>query len=58
MKDILRKLWTDEEGATIVEYVLLLAVLALGVIAAIGALRTSVTGKYNATSTAVDTAGS
>ena len=56
MKDILHKLWTDEEGATVVEYVLLVAVLALGLIVAMTTLKGGITNKYGTTSTAVESA--
>ncbi len=56
MKDILHKLWTDEEGATVVEYVLLVAVLALGLIVAMTTLKGGITNKYSDTSTKVESA--
>ncbi len=56
MKDILHKLWTDEEGATVVEYVLLVAVLALGLIIAMTTLKDGITNKYGTTSSAVESA--
>jgi len=46
MKDILVNLWRDEEGATVVEYVLLLALISVIAIVAITQVGTHVNTKF------------
>ena len=46
-------LWADEEGATMVEYALLLALIAVVSIAIITTLGTKVQGTYTKASTAI-----
>lgn len=48
--------WRDESGATVVEYVLLVAVLALGLIVALVALRDGVGLKMMNNSSAIEKA--
>ena len=48
--------WRDESGATVVEYVLLVAVLALGVIVALMALRDGIGMKMMNDSSSIEKA--
>ena len=47
----------DDEGASMAEYVVLLAVIIIGVIAAITTLRTSFTNAMERSATEIDLAG-
>ncbi|WP_084516978.1 Flp family type IVb pilin [Desulfatiglans anilini] len=54
------RLWSflkDEEGVTAIEYGLIAALVAVGIIVALGALGDSLTGIFGDVSTALDTAG-
>ncbi|GEM_PF-2978539 len=51
-----RDFWRDESGATVVEYVLLVAVLALGVIVALMALRDGIGMKMMNDSSSIEKA--
>ena len=48
----------DEEGATMVEYALMLALIAIVFIAAVTFIGTSASNKFNEVGTAVSNAGS
>ncbi len=48
MKNILRKLQRDEDGAALVEYALLVGLIALAAIAAITLVGTDITAFFNA----------
>lgn len=54
MMTMLRKLWKDEEGASAAEYVLILALASLAIIAGATALGTNMDTVLNAAATAVD----
>ncbi len=49
MTKFLSNLWNDESGISSVEYALLLAFVAAGIILAAGALSEAVTGEMNET---------
>jgi len=46
--DLVRKLKTDDEGAALIEYTVLLAILVIAVIATITAVGTWVNGRWSA----------
>ena len=52
------KLANDERGATLVEYILLVALIALAVIAAVSFLGGTMTGKFNNEGSQLSSAGS
>ena len=54
---ILRKLRRDEKGATAIEYGLIAALLAVGLIAALGNLKESLNKTFNKVATDVGSAG-
>lgn len=59
MRDFVHLWWADERGQDLVEYVLIIVFIALGVAAALLALRGSVEGVFNkAASTFNSQAGS
>lgn len=53
MKELISRLVKEEEGATIIEYVLLAALISVIAIAAITGIGTQVKGKYEGVNTAV-----
>jgi pilus assembly protein Flp/PilA len=53
MKKVLRTLARDQKGATAIEYGLIAAFVALGLVAALPAVKTQLTAKFNAVSTAL-----
>ncbi len=46
MTKLLRKLWKDEEGATMVEYAIMVALIAVVAIGAVQLLGTTVKGEF------------
>jgi pilus assembly protein Flp/PilA len=50
---VLRRFWQDEEGASLVEYILLVALIAVVCTAAITLLGTSAKQKFEATATTI-----
>ena len=48
MKNVLMRLWKEEEGQDLIEYALLVALIGLVVAVAIPALATAITGVYTA----------
>jgi len=48
MKNVLKRLWRDEEGQDLVEYGLLLVLIALAALAAIGPIGTGVSKVFSA----------
>lgn len=46
MKRTIKKLWTDESGATAIEYGLIAAGISLAIIAAVNGLGTSLNTKF------------
>jgi len=57
MTKFLTKLWKDESGISSVEYALLLAFVAAGIIVAAGNLSDAVKGEMNDTANCISTAG-
>ncbi len=57
MKNLMKKVWREEEGATAVEYALMVALIAVVIIVAVRSLGTSVSEKFDIVATAIDTAG-
>ena len=53
MKNVLMRLWKEEEGQDLIEYALLVALIGLVVAAAIPALATASTGVYTRAETAL-----
>ncbi|MGO8816856.1 MAG: Flp family type IVb pilin [Terriglobia bacterium] len=47
MKSLLNRLWKEEEGQDLVEYGLLLVLIALGAIASMGALSKAVSNVFS-----------
>jgi pilus assembly protein Flp/PilA len=45
--DVVRRLGKDEEGASLIEYTVLLGILLVAVIATIGAVGTWINGKWH-----------
>jgi pilus assembly protein Flp/PilA len=54
----LKNLVRDEEGASLVEYILLVALIAVVCIAAVTLLGTSAKAKFSTTATSIEKAGS
>ncbi len=57
MMNLMRKIWREEEGATAVEYALMVALIAVVIIVAVQSLGTSVSAKFDLVATAIDAAG-
>ncbi len=53
MTKLMRQFWTDEEGATMVEYGLMVALIAVVAFAAVQALGISVRGTFEAITAAL-----
>jgi pilus assembly protein Flp/PilA len=51
MKNILLRLWKEEEGQDLVEYALLLVLLSLAAIASVGSLATAINGVFSQAAT-------
>ena len=51
---VLRRFWQDEEGASLVEYILLVALIAVVCTAAITLLGTSAKTKFEATANSIN----
>ena len=49
----IKALWAEEEGATMVEYALMVALIGAALITVVGTLKTAISGKFTAVSTAV-----
>jgi len=47
MKGIMKRFFKEEEGQGLVEYALIIALIAVVVIAALGAMGTNILGKFN-----------
>jgi pilus assembly protein Flp/PilA len=47
VRDLVRRFGNDEEGASLIEYTVLLGILLVAVIATIGAVGTWINGKWN-----------
>jgi pilus assembly protein Flp/PilA len=46
MKDMIKKFWSDESGATAIEYGLIAAGISLAIIAVVNGLGTNLNGKF------------
>ena len=57
MMNLMKKIWREEEGATAVEYALMVALIAVVIIVAVRSLGTSVSEKFGVVATAIDAAG-
>ncbi len=55
---VLKALWADEQGASMAEYALLMALIAVATIGAITALRDQIITIFNDATTTLSTAGS
>ena len=53
MKAMIKKFVREEEGATAVEYGLLVALIAVVIMAAVGTLGTNLNAKFNSVATSV-----
>jgi len=51
MKNLLKRLWSEEEGQDLVEYALLLVLLSLAAIGALGGLATAINGVFSRAAT-------
>jgi pilus assembly protein Flp/PilA len=58
LKSTLRRFLTDEEGATLAEYALLLGLVAVALIAVIGPFSTAIQGSFTKATDALNAAGS
>ena len=47
MKKLAKRIWRDEEGATAVEYGLIVALIAVVIIVAVRSLGTSISAKFD-----------
>jgi Flp pilus assembly pilin Flp len=47
MKNLLKRLWTEEDGQDLTEYALLLVLLTLAAIGSLGTLANAVNGVFN-----------
>ncbi len=56
MKDLVGRLWTEENGQDLTEYALLLALLALGAIATVRTLATTVNNVFQNSASNIATA--
>ncbi len=56
MKHVMKKLFWEEDGASAVEYGLLVALIAVAIIAALTAVQTSLSGLFNTVSDKLDAA--
>ena len=55
MKNIIQKLWKDEEAQDLTEYALLLVLLSLAAIGALGTLATAINGVFTTAATSLNT---
>ncbi|MGO8734580.1 MAG: Flp family type IVb pilin [Terriglobia bacterium] len=53
MKRLINRLWKEEEGQDLIEYALLVTLLALGCTAAISPLATAISSAFNSASTSM-----
>ena len=54
--ELIKTLWNDEKGASMAEYAMLLALIAVATIGAVTALRDQIIGVFNASATALGNA--
>lgn len=57
MRNFLNRLMTEEEGATMVEYALMVALIAAAAITVIGTLSTAINGRFTFVADKVSGAG-
>jgi pilus assembly protein Flp/PilA len=55
MKNLLKRLWKEEEGQDLTEYALLLVLLSLAAIGALGTLATAINGVFTNAATNLGT---
>lgn len=55
MRQFFKALWTDESGQDATEYVLLVVVIALGIIAGMQVLQTGINDAFDAAATEMNT---
>lgn len=55
MKNLLTRLWKEEEGQDLVEYALLLALLALAATGTMTTLGTTISGKFTSANNSLST---
>jgi pilus assembly protein Flp/PilA len=53
MKNIVKKFWSDESGATAIEYGLIAAGISLAIIAVVNGLGTNLNGKFTEINTSL-----
>lgn len=53
MLKLIAKFRKDEEGATAIEYALIAAIIAIGIIASLGSVKSALNAKFTTISTAV-----
>ncbi|WZP00649.1 Flp family type IVb pilin [Isosphaeraceae bacterium EP7] len=58
MSKFFKRLMTEQDGATMVEYALMIALIGAAAVAAITTLSTAISGKFTDVGTAVTSAGS
>ena len=58
MTNFLKRLAAGEEGATMVEYALMVALIGAALIGVVGTLSTAISGKFTSVATSVTSAGS
>lgn len=58
MKKVIAQLWSDENGQDLTEYALLLALLALGAIATVHGITTTLNNVFQNAATSISTATS
>jgi len=58
MTKFVNRFINDESGATAIEYGLIAALIAVGIIAALGLVKTSLNNTFTSVSTSLDGAGS
>lgn len=58
MITFLKKLLVSEDGATMVEYALMIALIGAALITVVGTLSTAISGQFTSVGTAVSGAGS
>ena len=56
--NLIRRFWEDESGATAIEYGLIAALVAVALIAALGAMKDSLNNTFNKVSTELNSANS
>ena len=53
MITVIKKLMTDESGASAIEYALIVGIIGVGLVASLGGLRDAVKAKFDATTAAL-----